>query len=287
VIARLFAGAVLLLAAIGIARADEPRTVPAVGTKLTYRLISTTKTADKTLAVGQVYTYIVTSSDGTTAEGVIKPVAMIIGCQGGAADLGCKDAAKTPGAHFDGDLLTVPIASDAGDGLATHSGFKLTHFMLVSRKFPMPSSRDPKEYNLSDFGPEPSYILTNTMQCDLAGLAGFLPFGKSQQVTLPCETSFERSASRDGRLPLMTTHDTVSMEISYAGSGWVTVPSGNWQVVKMESKVVPKEPDHPSSDIESLFSTQLGATVRSHMMVTDSQAHTTIENTIELISVAP
>lgn len=286
-IARLFAGAVLLLAAIGIARADEPRTVPAVGTKLTYRLISTTKTADKTLAVGQVYTYIVTSSDGTTAEGVIKPVAMIIGCQGGAADLGCKDAAKTPGAHFDGDLLTVPIASDAGDGLATHSGFKLTHFMLVSRKFPMPSSRDPKEYNLSDFGPEPSYILTNTMQCDLAGLEGFLPFGKSPQVTLPCEMSFERSASRDGHLPLMTAHDTVSMEFSYAGNGWVTLPSGNWQVEKLDSKMLPKDPSHPTANTEILFSTQLGAIVRNHTTGTNPAAQSTTENTIELISVSP
>src|SRR5512136_553948 len=109
---------VALVAAVGVARADEPRTVPAVGAKLTYRLISTTKLPDKTISTGQVYTYIVTSSDGTTAEGLIKPVAMILDCPGGAAYLACQEAAKTPGAHFDGDLLTVPVASDAGDGLA-------------------------------------------------------------------------------------------------------------------------------------------------------------------------
>jgi hypothetical protein len=283
---RLFC-ALACVAVAGLARADEPRTVPAVGSKLTYRAISTTKLPDKTLVGGQVYTYIVISSDGTTAEGLVKPVAMIIGCQGGAADLGCKDAARTPGAHFDGDLLTVPIASDAGDGLATHSGFKLSHFILVSRKLPIPSSRDPKEYNLSDFGPDPAYILSNSMQCDLAAMQDFLPFGKSPQVTLPCEMTFERSASRDGRLPLLTTDDAVSLEISYAGSGWVTLPSGNWEVQKFTTKVVPKDPGHPASESELLFSTQLGATVRNHTIGTNPAAKSTIENTIELVSVAP
>jgi hypothetical protein len=279
--------ALALVTAVGLARADEPRTVPAVGAKLTYRMTSTTKLPERTVGGGQVYTYVVTSSDGATAEGLIKPVALILDCQGGAGNLGCADAAKTPGAHFDGDLLTVPVPGAAGDGLSTQSGFKLTHFILASRKLPMPSSRDPKEHNLHDFGPDPAYVMTNTMLCDLAGLQDFLPFGKSPRVTLPCDTTFERSASRDGLLPLLATRDTVSMEVTYAGTGWVTVPSGNWQVVKLESKVMPKDPTHPASDTEALFSTQLGATVRAHTIGKNPAAQSTTENTVELISVAP
>jgi len=283
---RLFC-ALACVAAAGLARADEPRTVPDVGAKLTYRVISMTTMPDKTIGGGQVYTYIVTSSDGTIAEGLVKPVAIILYCHGGAADLGCEDSAKTPGAHFDGDLLTVPISSDVGDGLATHGGFKLTHFILASRKLPIPSSRDPKHHDLSDFGPDPAYILSNTMQCDLAGLDGFLPFGKSPQVTLPCEMTFERSASRDGRFPVLTTDDAVSMEISYAGSGWATLPSGNWQVKKLDTKIVPKDPEHPASQTEALFSTQLGASVRTHTIGINPATKSAAENTVELVSVAP
>jgi hypothetical protein len=109
--------------------------VPAVGTKLTYRLITTTKTADKTIESGQVYTYIVTSSDNTTAEGIIKPVAMIIHCTKDS-DVLCAESAKAPGAHYDGDMLSVPISSDSGDSLEKQSSFKLVHFFFASRKFP-------------------------------------------------------------------------------------------------------------------------------------------------------
>ena len=279
--------ALAFVAAAGLARADEPRTAPAVGTKLTYRLISVTKTPQKTVSVGQVYTYIPLSSDGTTAEGVIKPVAMIMPCDKGPGDLACEDSAKTPGAHYDGDMLTVPIADDSGAGLATHSYFKLVHFILVSRKFPIPASRDPKDYNLRDFGPDPAYMLINEQHCDLSGLEDFLPFGKSPSITLPCETMFTRSASRDGRLPEMIVKDTVSEEVSYLGRGWVTVPSGSWQVEKLTTTITPKDPSHPTSVNEILFSTQLGAIVRSHTVGRNPIAPSTTESTVELVSVGP
>ncbi len=271
--------------AIGAASADEPRTVPAVGAKLTYRLVSTTTTPTKTISTGQVYTYIVTKSDGATAEGIIKPNAIILECTGGAADLGCKDAAASPGAHFDGNLLTIPVDSASGDALSMHSGFKLNHFLMLSRMYPIPSSRDPKAYNLHDFGPDPSFTITNALQCeDLAKLEGFLPFGKSQQVALNCETTLERTASRDGKVPAMTTHEAVAIGIAYTGSGWVTVPSGAWQVQKFTATVTPKEAGHASSEAETLFSTQLGVPVRTHLV--GHLAASTTENTVELISVS-
>ena len=200
---------------ISLVKLKRNRDVPAVGSKLTYRVLTTTKTPSKTIGAGQIYTYIVTSSDGATAEGVLKPVAIVLDCPGGAGDLGCEDAAKTPDAHFDGHLLTVPVSGDAGDGLAAHGSFKLDHFILVSRKLPIPSSRDPGGHDLSDFGPDPAYILSNSMQCDMADLQSFLPFGKSPRITLACETVFERSASRDGHLTALNIHDTMKNRDEY------------------------------------------------------------------------
>lgn len=279
--------ALALIAAAGSAHADDtPRTVPSVGAKLTYRMVSgVTKTPGATTRFGFVYTNIVTSSDGTTAEGIIKPAAKIIECTQ-PNDLVCEDSEKTPGARYDGGMLSVPIASDSGDGLAKHSYFKLMHFLVVSRKFPFPSSRNPKDYNFRDFGPDPDYVLTNTQQCDNAALDGFLPLGKSPKIMLNCETTFEQSASRDGRPP-NSGRNTVAMEISYAGDGWVTLPSGNWQVQKLTIKITPKDPGNPANQSEVLFSPQLGASVRSHTIGTNPQTQATIENTVELVSVAP
>jgi hypothetical protein len=268
--------------------------VPAAGTKLTYRLVATTTKPDKPLWTGQLYTlttgrictYIVTKSDGTTAEGVIKPNAVIIFCKGGASDRFCEEPAARPGAHFDGDLLTVPVDSDSGDALSKHSAFKESHFLMLSRVYPVPSSRDPKADN-HDFGPEPGYTITNTVQCeDMAKLDDLLPFGKAQQVTLTCETGFERSASRDGSLPPASSHEQSTMKITHSGSDWVTVPSGSWQVEKYTTTMTPKEAGHQSSEAEALFSTQLGAPVRSHLVGRIPAFEATTEDTVELINVS-
>src|SRR5207245_2851924 len=114
------------------------------------------------------------------------------------------------GAHFDGNLLTIPIADDVGDALAKQSAFKHAYFIQETRKFPVPGVRDPEHSDLGDIGPEPAYILTNTYQCDFARLAGFLTSGTTPQVTLPCERIFERTASRDGLRPALTIRDKLS-----------------------------------------------------------------------------
>ncbi len=275
-----------LCAVAGGTRAEEPRGVPALGSKLTYRLVTTTTTPTRTTTVGEVYTYIVTASDATSAEGVIKPRALIVHCDGGSADPGCSDARKATGAHFDGDLLTVPIASDIGDSLARHSHFKLTHFFMASRQFPVPGARD-KDVGLAEIGPEPSMVLTNTLQCDLSGLAAFLPVGNAPHIALPCENIFERSASRDGRTAAQTNRDKVSFDITCTGSGWVSLPSGNWEVKKLAFKMMPADPTHGGSEGENLFSAQLGALVRTHLIGRNPAANSTTENTVDLIAVKP
>jgi hypothetical protein len=80
---RLCAPLLALLAMGGVAHADEARNVPAVGSKLTYRSVSTTTMPRATLTRGEVYTHIVTAAEVAEAEGIIKPRAVIISMQGG------------------------------------------------------------------------------------------------------------------------------------------------------------------------------------------------------------
>ena len=284
---RLCAPLLALLAMGGVAHADEARNVPAVGSKLTYRSVSTTTMPRATLTTGEVYTHIVTAAEAASAEGIIKPRAVIIQCKEDGSDRFCKTAAERPGAHFDGNLLTVPIADDVGDALAKQSAFKDAYFIEEARKFPVPGARDPYGPDLGDIGPEPAYILTNTYQCDFARLAGFLTSGTTPQVTLRCESIFERTASRDGQRPALTIRDKVSVDISYTGDSWVTLPSGNWEVKKLAFKMTPEDPSHIGSEGESLFSPQLGVIVKTHRTGENPSTHSKSENTIELISVEP
>src|SRR5215469_325696 len=161
----------VLMAAGDIAYAGEARNVPAMGSKLTYRSVSTTTIPRATLTTGEVSTYIVTAADEVSAEGIIKPRAVVIQCKEDGSDLFCKTAAERPGAHFDGPLLTIPIASDIGDAPAKQSAFKYAYFVQETRKFPVPGARDPHGPDLGDIGPEPSYILTNTYQCNFGGIS--------------------------------------------------------------------------------------------------------------------
>lgn len=276
-----------LLASLGVARAGDARGVPAVGSKLTYRFVTTTTTPRAKATAGEVYTYIVTAGDAASAEGIIKPVALITQCKGGVGEPGCRSAAEAPGVHVEGDLLTIPIAGDVGDALAKQSHFKLAYFIPEERKFPLPGARDQAQPNLADIGPDPVMVLTNTLHCDLAGLPAFLPVGAAPHVALPCETRFARSASRDGHIPPQTISGKISLDISYTGSDQVTLPSGNWEVKKLAIKMVPDDPTHPGNEGESLFSPQLGIAVKTHFTGHSSAAHATTESTSELISVEP
>ncbi len=284
---RLCAALPVLLAMGSLAHADEARDVPAVGSKLTYRSVTTTTIPRATLTTGEEFTYIVTAGDASSAEGIIKPRARIVQCKEGDPDLYCKSAAARPGAYFDGALLTIPIASDIGDALAKESAFKYAYFIQENRKFPMPGVRDPVHSDPGDFIPEPAYILTNTYHCDFAPLAGFLASGTTAHVTLPCETIFERTASRDGQRPALTTRNKVSVDIRYTGDGSVTLPSGNWAVKKLAFKMTPEDPSRMVSEGESLFSPQLGVIVKTHRTGENPATHSTGENTSELIAVEP
>jgi hypothetical protein len=284
---RLRATLLALLAMGDIAHAGEARNVPAVGSQLTYRSVSTTTIRRATLTTGDVSTYIVTAADAVSAEGIIKPRAVVIRCKEDGSDLFCKTAAERPGAHSDGPLLTIPIASDIGDALAKQSAFKYAYFFQATRKFPVPGARDPYGPDLGDIGPEPSYILTNTYQCDFAQLAGFPTAGTTPHLTLPCDRIFERTASRDGRRQALVSRGKVSIDINYTGDDWITLPSGNWEVKKLTFKMTPEDPARIASEGESLFSPQLGVIVKTHRTGENASAQSTGESTTELIAVEP
>jgi hypothetical protein len=277
----------VLLATAGAARADEGRNVPALGSKLTYRFVATTTLPTRTIVAGEVYTQIVTKVDKASAEGIIKPRALIIHCKDGAADPGCKSPAQKAGAHLDGDLLTIPIADDVGDALAKLSSFKYAYFMQETRKVPVPGGRDATHPDLADIGPEPTIMLTNSYQCEFDRLASFVPIGRASHIALPCATIFERSASRDGRVPPMTARNKVTFDVTYTGDGRVTLPSGNWEVKKLAVKLVPDDPQRPSSEGESLFSPQLGIIIKPQFTASNPATHAKTESNSELISVEP
>ena len=278
---------VVLLAAAGTAAADEGRNVPAVGSRLTYRLVTTTTMPKARLTTGEVYTYIVTAADPVAAEGIIKPRAVIIYCKGAGEDPWCKPAAEHPGAHFDGELLTVPIADDVGDALAKQSAFKYAYFMQEIRKFPMPGARDLYGHDLGDIGPEPVYVLTNTNRCDFARLAGFLTSDTRPHVTLSCESITERSASRDPNRPPLTTRNKMSFAVSYTGDSSIALPSGTWEVKNLAFKSTPEDPSHITTEGENLFSPRLGVIVKTHLIGENASIQARSEGTTELISVEP
>ena len=121
----------------------------------------------------------------------------------------------------------------------------------------------------------------------------FCPVGRISDIRndpaghLPCERISERTASRDGQRPARTIRDKVSVDISYTGDGWVTLPSGNWEVKKLAFKMTPEDPSRIGSEGESLFSPRLGVIVKTHRTGENPSAHSKGEDTTELISVEP
>jgi hypothetical protein len=283
---RLLAAAAGLLAAAGMAQADEAYRLPAVGAEMTYRMVSTPRQAGTGITFGQVYTYIVTGADGATLEGTTKPVAMIYGCPNGSVTITCQQATANPGSQRDGNLVTVPVPSDIGDALAKQSAFKIEHFFLAMRKFPVPGPKktdDPKD---ASFATEPMFVLTNTLDCDFTKLADFLPFGKTANLTLSCRTKVDRAGSRIGSLGT-PTDEPISLELSYGGTARRSLPSGDWDVQKVANKVVPEGKSDPVAEAEMEVADKIGVTVRTYTAITNPTTHAVTDNISELIAYKP
>jgi hypothetical protein len=284
---RALLGALGFLTAISAARADDGYPLPAVGAQLTFRLISTTKMADRSITVGQIYTYTITSISGADSEGTIRPVALLYGCAEGDERKDCVTAGKMAGAKRDGDLLTIPVPDSIADGLIKESGYKGHYFMVEDRIFPMPGPKNPDDPNDTEFGDTALFVLSNQLKCDYGPLDGFFPIGKRPLLTLTCRNVFSRSHSRIASLGDQTQEEPLSVELSYIGADKLNLPAGEWDIQKVGIKYVPNDPSHPSAEGESDVAVKLGVTVKSHTFVTSKLTNLTSENISEMIAYKP
>jgi hypothetical protein len=284
---RLLFAMLALSVAAAAAKADEARLVPAAGSTLTYKLVATTKSHDKTITTGQIYSYIVASSDGATAEGTIKPLALLFDCRETALDAECARAKKSPNVREENGLTVVPIPPEIGDQLAAKSAFKLRAFIVELRKFPAPLPADPKAPSDSLVSADDPLVVTSSMQCDAAALLAFTPIGKSPETTLACQTTFERSGWSASGVKPITMSDSVSLEVSYLGEGRITLPSGEWDVRNLTMKQMSSRESRPGAVVETQFSDKLGAAVKTHVVVDPLKGAIATETESELIAVSP
>jgi hypothetical protein len=291
VIARILAGvgALGVLAAIGAAEADEPYALPAVGSQLTYRLVSTASLTEKSLSftTGQVYTYTVTAVNGPVAEATITPVAVIYSCPASDTSKDCAFAAKAAGATRDGDLVTVPVPKDIANGLAKSGSLKTQYFVTEERRFPMPGPKNPDDPSDAEFGVEPAFVLTNKLVCDYDKLKDFFPLGKTPQAALPCHNVFSRTQARVGNTQDQNSDEAVSLEFTYGGPAKISVASNEWDVKKVALKYVPSDASLPSARADFEIATKLGLAVRVHTSAEIPASHLTSESTSELIAYKP
>jgi hypothetical protein len=216
---RACAGAVFLLAATGIAHADEPRYVPVTGATLTYRTIVTTKSSTgETIVNGQINTYRITSSDGVTAEGTIEPMALIFGCMD-ANKLYCASAANAPGAHRDGDLLVVPVPDEIAKQFARQSQLKFHRMIQEVRKSATPHLKPADVGDGAAYTSDPLFTTTVLLECDDSVVQAFMPFGRQAQANIPCKQSVTQTPGPGTQLKPIDISDTISMEVSDGGPG--------------------------------------------------------------------
>jgi hypothetical protein len=289
--ARILAGAatLVILAAIGVAGADEPYALPAVGSQLTYRLVSTAQLTEKSLSftTGQVYTYTVTAVNGPVAEATIMPVAVIYSCAASDTSKDCAFAAKAAGATRDGDLVTVPVPKDIADDLARNGSLKTQYFLTEERRFPMPGPKNPDDPTDAEFGAAPIFVLTNKLVCDYGKLKDFFPLGKTPQATLPCHNVFSRTQARVGNTQDQNSDEAISLEFTYDGPAKINLASNDWDVKKVALKYVPNDTSLPSARADFEIANKLGLAVRVHTSAEIPASHLTSESSSELIAYKP
>jgi hypothetical protein len=265
------------------AEAEEARLVPAAGSTLTYRLVTTTKTQDRTVVTGQIYAYLIASSDGTVAEGAIKPLALLFDCRGHEQEADCARVKTAPDVREENGFTVVPVPAAVADKLAAKSAFKLRAFIVEQRKaaYPTPARDAPSSEDLLD-GDDPMIVATS-MVCDPAALGAMTPLGKTPQATISCTNSSERSG---GGVKPASGNGALSLDVSYQGEGRVSLPSGEWDVRKLSLKPTSSN-GSTSSHTEIQFSDKLGAAVKTHSTVEALGGKFTMETDSELIAVSP
>lgn len=275
--------AVCFLLAAPAAYANDVRTVPAAGVSLTYRVLSSMKVGDAIVTTGQVYTYIVTASDGALAEGKIKLGASIYGCVPSNVMKDCAKARKAANARQEGDLVVVPVPPDLVDRLAEQSSFRFRHFMPEMRRVAWPVPRSVEDPDDTAFSPEPGFITTNAIICPETELKRFLPIGAVPAMALWCRVAVAHTAWPAGHLTAIDRENDEKLKLSYQGKDQITLPSGTWNVQNLSYKYDSSEKDRPA-ETEIAFSERLGVGVKSHVRYLPAGG-SAIDLVSELISV--
>lgn len=261
------------------AQAEEARLAPAAGSTLTYRVINTIKTQEKTTVSGQILAYRVVSSDGATSEGTIKLISLLFDCGKNEAQSDCATLKAKLETHEEDGLTVIPVPSATADKLASKSAFKLRAFLYEERKLPIPSGAKLEDF----FNTDDPLIVSNTLHCDVAALNAFLPLGNAQEATIPCQHSVERSG---GSAKPTSGNSSLSLDVSYQGEGHIALPSGEWDVRKLSLKPILPSGVSASTLTEMQFSDKLGAPVKSHSTVETLNGKFVTETDSELISVS-
>ena len=275
----------LTLAIAGPALADDARMAPATGTSLTYRLISMAKRGDTVVTTGQVYTYVIKSSDGAIAEGVIHPEALIYGCAAADARAECVKVRKMADAKQDGDLLTVPIPRDFADRLAPQNVFKSHYFMPEMRRIAQPAPSD--DPNNPGFEAEPAFVVTNSVTCPAAELEKFVPLGSTKNAIFHCQlaVSLRPTTGPGTHPPAGDRTDPVTFYATYDSKSHLTVPAGAWDVENFSYKST--QTGGPDVQTDMAFSPKLGIAVKAHTRFSPPGGGTSVDATSELIAVSP
>lgn len=275
-----------LLAIAATAHAEEARLAPAAGAKLTYRLVATTTSAEKTIVSGQIYTYSFTSSDGVVAEATIKLDAMLFDCNGREQEPFCGRVLKAPGARADGKLTLVPIPDDLGAALAKNTAFKVRYFIVEKRVISLPAVSGGADDADPLFNADDPLVTTNVMDCDYDALSSLPPTGAAQHATLSCRTSFERTGwAMYGRKPATST-DTTKLDVIDFGVSQITLPSGTWDVRRLKLGLTSNS-GAQDMEGETRFSEKLGVAVKTRWTVAPKDGQSFTEFDSELIAASP
>jgi|SRR5579872_2669790 hypothetical protein len=279
-----FLFSVLSLLASVAAQADESRLAPAVGEKLTYRLVTTTmSSAGKTTTVGQVYSYTVISSDGAVAEASIKLDAMLFDCKGREEDPLCAHVLRTPGAREDGGLILVPVPDDLSTTLAKDADLKVRYFIVEKRVISLPTISSAGDTLLSADDP---LVVTNVMDCDEEPLKTLPPNGDAQHATFSCRTTVTAIGwTNSGRKPASTT-SAVTLDVVDFGVSSIKLPSGTWDARRLKMSIVSNS-GAQNVDGETRFSEKLGVAVKTHWRTAAPNGETMTEADSELIAATP
>jgi hypothetical protein len=260
---RVLAAVAWLLALIGSAAADEPRYAPAAGTKLTYRVVSSsTLPSGEALTFGDIHRLAITASDGRAADGAVTPLAILRGCPDSQTSKDCRQARNFPDIAREGDVIIVPVPDAIGAEIAKVAKAHTREIFEVSQTVPIMGARDIEEVDKPEIGATPLFLINAGMACDETLLDGFFPLGKTEQVAVPCTSTIERAQSRLPMAKDFKNTTGVTYHLNFAGRHHISIPAGEFESATIKFKIDGGDKG-PTVDGQIEIIEELGVSARS------------------------